>query len=550
MTAQELGPLQQNLPYNAVVFGFNDGISSQAIMGYLVPYATRSEQVAFDGMLPKMVDYLASAFGASAPPERLSGLNDVGESRLASTFVNDRANFPLRYDILLFRRGETGAFLFIVYPDGDEPAMPAGDLARILDERLGKSFGATGCVKSDSPAASQGLSGKVAFVSDRDGNPEIYVINADGSGERRVTNNPGNDYAPAWSPDGKHIAFYSERDGNAEIYVMNSDGSSVTRLTDNPANDYAPAWSPDGKRIAFHSHRYLGHGRIFVMNADGSEVTRLTDPSFDDWSPAWSPDGKQIVFNSSRGPKLDIWLMNADGTGMTNLTAYPADDWWPDWSPDGKQIVFHSIRDGNFEIYAINIDGSGVTRLTDYPASDYDPAWSPDGSRIAFTSDRCGDREIWIIKADGSEATDLTRHPGNDWAPAWYGPRPKPEQVVPTTTPAGWDPLVGTWVAVDPRDRSNETLTITREGDGYSVVLVDDGASLCGLDEAGKPKFAAEIKATGTAHGAVLNTISSSVKCMSTPPSPVERVFWIDYSYQEDSDTLRDNVDFTIWRRP
>jgi len=271
-----------------------------------------------------------------------------------------------------------------------------------------------------------GGNGQIAFVSDRDGNPEIYVINTDGTGATRLTENPAGDYAPAWSPDGARIAFYSERDGNAEIYVMDADGSNLTRLTKNPANDYAPAWSPDGKKITFHSHRYLGAGRIFIMNADGSNVTRLTDPAWDDWSPAWSPDGRQIVFNSSRNNHRDIWLMNADGSGMKNLTKNPADDWWPDWSPDGTRITFHSARDGNFEIYTIKTDSSEISRLTDHPASDYDPVWSPDGRQIAFTSDRFVNLEIWLMNADGSGVTNLTRHPAHDWAPTWRPEGTKP----------------------------------------------------------------------------------------------------------------------------
>lgn len=426
MTVQELSPLTKNLPPNSLAFGFSNDGSVQIVMGYLISYPSPAEQIAFDRLIPDMLELFASAYGATTPPEAIQGLEDLGKTRDGSLFLAEGGEIDLQWANILFRRGEVGAFLFVVHPVGDEPAVPAGDLAHLLDERLGEALDISGCVKPGLSEAGEGLSGKIAFVSDRDGNPEIYAINADGSGERRLTNHPGNDYAPAWSPDGSKIAFYSERDGNAEIYVMNADGSGVTNLTNDLAADYAPAWSPDGKRIAFHSHRFLGSARIFVMNADGSGVLRLTDPTFDDWSPVWSPDGKQIVFNSSRGPKLDIWLMNADGSGMKNLTNYPADDWWPDWSPDGQQITFHSARDNNFEIYNINIDSTGVTRLTDHPASDYDPAWAPDGRRIAFTSDRCGDREIWLIKADGSGATNLTFHPGNDWAPAWFGPRTTP----------------------------------------------------------------------------------------------------------------------------
>jgi len=282
------------------------------------------------------------------------------------------------------------------------------------------------CVEWLPQRSSFGGDGQVAFVSDRDGNPEIYVINTDGSGATRLTDNPAGDFAPAWSPDGKRIVFYSERDGNAEVYVMNADGSNLTRLTNNPTNDYDPAWSPDGRQIAFHSHRFRGAARIFVMNADGSNPTRLTDPAWDDWSPAWSPDGTQIVFNSSRNNNRDIWLMNADGSGMRNLTKNSADDWWPDWSPDGTHIVFHSDREGNFEIYTINVDSSDAARLTENSASDYDPVWSPDGKQIAFTSDRCGNRDIWLMNADGSGVVNLTRHLAHEWAPAWRPAGTKP----------------------------------------------------------------------------------------------------------------------------
>jgi hypothetical protein len=128
------------------------------------------------------------------------------------------------------------------------------------------------------------------------------------------------------------IAFVSDRDGNDEIYVMNPDGSGQTRLTDNPADDGAPAWSPDGTKIAFTSNRDAGNFEIYMMNADGSSQTNLTnDPGFDD-EPAWSPDGTKIVFASTRGT-TDIWVMNADGTGQTNLNNSLAGELKPDWQP-------------------------------------------------------------------------------------------------------------------------------------------------------------------------------------------------------------------------
>jgi WD40 repeat protein len=268
------------------------------------------------------------------------------------------------------------------------------------------------------PTATPIRAGRIAFTSLRDGNNEIYVMNADGSGVTRLTNNPAIEYAPAGSLDGRSIAFMSRRDGNFEIYVMNADGSGQTRLTNSTADDWDPAWSPDGRRIAFASY-VGGNNEIFVMNADGSGVTRLTNNTANDLEPCWSFDGTRIVFVSSRAGNNEIYVMNADGSGVTRLTNNSANDGQPSWSPTGR-IVFASTRDGNDEIYTMNADGSGLTRLTNHSASDYEPCWSPDGRRIAFTSYRDGNQEIYVMNADGSGLTRLTNNSVDDWDCSWF----------------------------------------------------------------------------------------------------------------------------------
>lgn len=129
--------------------------------------------------------------------------------------------------------------------------------------------------------------GHIAFVSERDGNAEIYAVEPDGSGLTRLTNHPAFDGDPAWSPDGQRIAFRSQRDGNNEIYVMNADGTGVLRLTFHPGDDLRPAWSPDGQQIAFVSNRD-GDSGVYVMNADGSGVRRLADGPAADAALAWA----------------------------------------------------------------------------------------------------------------------------------------------------------------------------------------------------------------------------------------------------------------------
>src|SRR5439155_972080 len=138
----------------------------------------------------------------------------------------------------------------------------------------------TGCFSYESGS---GAGGQIAFMSLRDGNWEIYVMNADGSGARNLTSGPGYDARPAWSPDGAKIAFETNRDGNREIYVMNADGSGAHNLTNNPAYDDLPAWSPDGSKMAFWTNRD-GNWQVYVMNADGSGLLTPTSNPATDWS--------------------------------------------------------------------------------------------------------------------------------------------------------------------------------------------------------------------------------------------------------------------------
>ncbi len=263
--------------------------------------------------------------------------------------------------------------------------------------------------------------GQIVFFSNRDGNGEIYLMNADGSNPTRLTYDASADNLPSWSPDGSKVAFRSWRDGNDEIYVMNADGSNPTRLTDNSASDNTPSWSPDGSKIAFEGYRD-GDFEVFVMDADGSNQTQLTDNTAFDSAPCWSPDGSKIAFFSNRGGNYDIYVMNANGTAQTRLTDNAAVEGGPSWSPDGSKIAFYSNRDGNNEIYVMNANGTAQTRLTDdSPNSNSWPSWSPDGSKIAFLSNRDGNDEIYIMNADGSDQTNVTNNSAIDNAPCWGG---------------------------------------------------------------------------------------------------------------------------------
>ena len=234
---------------------------------------------------------------------------------------------------------------------------------------------------------------QITFASSKGGSMEIYVMDADGNNQRRLTNNRDRDLNPSWSPDGKRIAFVSNRDGHFpgnistnEIYVMDADGGNPQNLTNNPRSDNFPSWSPDGKRIVFSARRN-GHFRgdfaitseIYVMDADGKNQRRLTNNRQNDWHPSWSPDGKRIVFSSDRKgnwKNFEIYVMDADGKNPQRLTNNPQNDQYPSWSPNSKKISFHSRRDGNMEIYVMDADGGNLQNLTNNPLhTDIGPAW-------------------------------------------------------------------------------------------------------------------------------------------------------------------------------
>ena len=249
---------------------------------------------------------------------------------------------------------------------------------------------------------------RIAFYSDRDGNSEIYVMDADGSNQRRLTDTAADEGYPSWSPDGKTIAFDSDRDGNFEIYVMNADGTVPRRLTSSPARDVSASWSPDGKQIAFMSDRDGGFD-VYVMNADGSNPARRTTTGTA-WFPVWSPDGTKLAFHVGR----DVHVTQPDGSQLTRLTTDPDNGMYPSWSADGSKIAFMSWRTGRTELFVMNADGTDQKKLMTMERGDaIDPRWSPDGSKIAFVHLPEGmsgaARAIHTINADGTGVRKLSR---------------------------------------------------------------------------------------------------------------------------------------------
>lgn len=231
-----------------------------------------------------------------------------------------------------------------------------------------------------------------------------------GDGAIQITFDPGEDWSPAWSPDGSQIAYH--RGG---IWVVPSTGGTPTLITSPGA---IPDWSPDGSQIIYNVLN--NQFDIWLVPATGGTGTQLTFTESSEIMPDWSPDGSQIAFvlASSPGGNYDIYSCPVDSPGLlTQLTSGPELDSHPAWSPDGNQIAFMSDRGGDFDIWVIPASGGTATQLT------FDgggaPTWSPDGSQIAFVSDRSGNADIWAMPVNGGAATQVTFDPAQDTLPAW-----------------------------------------------------------------------------------------------------------------------------------
>ncbi len=262
---------------------------------------------------------------------------------------------------------------------------------------------------------------EIAYVSDNGRkNKEIWVMSADGTNKRRVTNNGSINLFPSWSPDGKTLAYTSFKGGLSELYLLYRGTKPGVKLIQTRDEKFRGVWSPQDGTLAVVVARQ-GNTDIFTVRSDGTNPQRITDSRAIESSPTWSPDGRKLAFVSDRTGSPQIWIRDLD-TGEERRLTYSGDyNASPAWSPTGEWIAYAAQAGSDFDIYLITPDGSYTQPLVTSARSDEDPAWSPDGRKLAFSSNRRGRKEVYRIDVTGQNTTLLTDASGNCTNPAWSG---------------------------------------------------------------------------------------------------------------------------------
>ena len=281
------------------------------------------------------------------------------------------------------------------------------------------------------------VTAKIAFTSNRDGNPEIYIMNPDGSEQTNLTQHNAVDYSPAWSPTGEQILFVSDRHGTRDLYLMNSDGTNVRKVFNKLVGRQHPTWSPDGKQFAYHRFNKLV---IYIASSDGKNDKKLTNGLW----PVWSPDGTEIAFVADEKFAIiadrvlqvensKIQIINLQTNVEETLLPEEKLMLGPAWSPNGTKIAFSWVNPdalpiagkdiGDTEaIYIVNRDGSGLKQIVDADdTAASNPIWAPQGNELVYEKKVFEDKHLFKIDLSDGASKQLT-HKGDNSSADWFDP--------------------------------------------------------------------------------------------------------------------------------
>jgi len=257
---------------------------------------------------------------------------------------------------------------------------------------------------------------KVVFVSTRDGNNEIYMMDYDGQRVRRVTSNNDLDILPTWSGDNEKILYTSYRRNNPDLFMFHLYTGKTELIATTQAN-YAADWCRGGDKIVYTSTK-SGNAEIYIKDMKTRKDKQVTFNPTIDTTPCWSPSGDEIVFTSQRGGTPQIYIMNADGTNIRRITHDGTYYDSPAWSPDGTRIAYVARVEYRFDVYIHNLKDNTIIKLTEQSGRNENPTWSPDGRHIVFASNRSDSYQLYTIDYDGGNLRQLT-FKGENKMPEW-----------------------------------------------------------------------------------------------------------------------------------
>jgi len=258
---------------------------------------------------------------------------------------------------------------------------------------------------------------KIIFVSNRDENDELYMMDYDGYNQTRLTFNKYKDYMPSWSMDGSKIAYTVYRGGLTGLYMLDVFAGKRSEIY-TKGTSYGASFSPNGKKMVFCSTGDESNAELYIAESDGSRCKRLTFNKAIDTAPSWSPTNREIAFTSDRGGTPQIYIMDAEGSNVRRMSFGGNYHDAPAWAPTGDRIAYVSRVYSIFDIYILNLQSQQIVKLTESNARNESPCWSPDGRHLIFSSNRSGSIQLYTIDYDGSHLRRLTSQ-GTNKLPDW-----------------------------------------------------------------------------------------------------------------------------------
>jgi TolB protein len=259
---------------------------------------------------------------------------------------------------------------------------------------------------------------KIAFVQGNGKVKEIYMVDFDGSNPTQLTHDQTLDLSPAWSPDGRELAYVSYKQGNAKIYVLNLGSGSSRLLCGYPGINIAPDWRPGGHDLAVTLSK-AGNPDLYLVSSSGEILRRLAQSWAIDVSPSWAPDGNRLAYVSDETGGPQVYVLDA-ASGQKHRITYSGNyNTSPAWSPKGDWIAYSSLTGGHHNIFITRPDGSDTRQLTHGEGNNEAPTWSPDGRMLAFSSTRQGGSAIWVLLVNGTGVRRLTPTGGGQELPDW-----------------------------------------------------------------------------------------------------------------------------------